>query len=126
MKFHHIGVACRNMEEEIVSISKIHEVVHTLPVVFDEQQNAYLAMLTLVDGTRIELIAGPQVENLVKKNISYYHLCFEVDDLEQEIKRLTESEDARLISPPKPAILFNNRPVAFLYVSYGLIELLQS
>jgi methylmalonyl-CoA/ethylmalonyl-CoA epimerase len=48
-----------------------------------------------------------------------------VDDINAEIERLV-NENAFLISPPKPAILFQNRLVAFLNVSYGMIELLNS
>jgi methylmalonyl-CoA/ethylmalonyl-CoA epimerase len=126
MIFHHVGIACRDIDEEILNVSRTHEVINTSEIVFDQEQNAYLVMLTLADGTQLELIAGKQVENLVRKNITYYHLCFEVADIQKEIERLTANENAKLISPPKPAILFNNRPVAFLYVSYGLIELLQA
>jgi methylmalonyl-CoA/ethylmalonyl-CoA epimerase len=123
MKFHHIGIACRNIGEEIQSISRIHEIVKTSPVVFDKEQDAELVLLTLADGTNIELVSGRQVETLLKKNITYYHVCFEVEDIYLEIERL-QQENAILISPPKPALLFDNREVAFLNVSYGIIELL--
>lgn len=125
MKFHHIGIACKNIEEEIVNISQIHDVVKKSAILFDAGQNAELALLTLADGTNIELISGKQVETFVRKNINYYHICFEVDDIDAEIERLV-NEGAFLISPPKPAILFDNRRVAFLNVSYGMIELLNS
>jgi len=125
MKFHHIGVACKNIEEEIISISKIHHVIKQSPIVFDKEQNAALAMLTLADGTNIELISGKQVEVFLKRNITYYHVCFEVDNINAEIERMV-NDGAFLISPPKSAILFDNREVAFLNVSYGMIELLNS
>ena len=123
MRFHHIGVACRDIGEEIARISRIHDIVAQTPVVRDPEQDAQVVMLTLSDGTLMELVAGPQVETLVKKNIGLYHLCFEVADIQSEIDRLVE-EGARLIAPPKPAALFSGRSVAFLYVAYGLIELL--
>jgi methylmalonyl-CoA/ethylmalonyl-CoA epimerase len=125
MKFHHIGIACKNIDEEIANISKIHTIAKQTEKVFDAQQNAELLLLTLADGTNIELIAGKQVETFVKKNITYYHICFEVDDILTEIDRLV-AEGALLIASPKPAVLFGNRLVAFLNVSYGLIELLNS
>ncbi len=125
MKFHHVGIACKNIDEEIANISKIHQVIEQSPKVFDKEQNAELILLTLADGTKLELISGKQVETLLKKNITYYHLCFEVDDINTEVDRLV-NEGAFLISAPKPAVLFNNREVAFLNVSYGMIELLNS
>jgi methylmalonyl-CoA/ethylmalonyl-CoA epimerase len=101
----------------------VHEIVSQTPVVRDPEQDAQVVMLTLSDGTLMELVAGPQVETLVKKNIGLYHLCFEVEDIQWEIDRLV-GEGAMLIAPPKPAALFNGRTVAFLYVAYGMIELL--
>lgn len=123
MRLHHIGVACRDIREEMDRLSILHEVIERTPVVRDPEQDAEVALLTLSDGTRIELVAGPQVETLVKRNIGLYHLCFEVADIGAEIGRL-ESEGARLLIPPKPAVLFGGRTVAFLYVDYGMIELL--
>jgi methylmalonyl-CoA/ethylmalonyl-CoA epimerase len=125
MKFHHIGVACRNIGEEILRISRINEIKSKSPVVFDKEQDADLVLLTLSDGTHIELVSGRAVETMLKKNISYYHICFEVNDIHAEIERLLQ-ENALLISAPKPAVLFDNRNVAFLQVSYGLIELLNA
>ncbi len=123
MKLHHIGVACKDIDGEIAAISKIHRVIEQSAKVFDAEQDAELVLLTLIDGTRIELVSGRQVAVFVKKNISYYHLCYEVTDIDAEIERLV-GEGALLISPPKPAVLFEGRKVAFLNVSYGLIELL--
>ena len=123
MQLHHIGVACRDIEEGIEHLSRIHDVVARTEVIRDPAQDALLVLLTLADGTRIELVAGRQVEALVKKNIGLYHLCFEVADMQAEIDRLV-GEGAKLIVPPKPAALFAGRAVAFLYVGYGMIELL--
>jgi methylmalonyl-CoA/ethylmalonyl-CoA epimerase len=125
MKFHHVGIACKNIDEEIARIARIHQVAEQSAVVFDTEQNAELALVTLTDGTNFELVSGKQVELFLKKNISYYHVCFEVDDIDAEIARLVH-DGAFLISAPKPAILFNYRKVAFLNVSYGMIELLNS
>lgn len=123
MQLHHIGVACRDIAESIEQLSHLHTVVVRTPVIYDPEQDSRVALLTLADGSRIELVAGKQVETLVKKNIGIYHLCFEVDNLQAEIDRLV-AEGARLIVAPKPAVLFEGRMVAFLYVDYGMIELL--
>src|SRR5580698_2840584 len=55
MRFHHIGIACKNIGEEIASISRLHTVLKTSDVIFDKEQNAQVALLTLTDGTNIEL-----------------------------------------------------------------------
>jgi len=123
MKFHHVGIASRNIQEDIEHISKIHRIVKQTPVIFDPEQNAELCLLTTDDGLNLELISGKAVETILKRKVSYYHLCYEVDNIDLTIQQLIDS-GASLVSEPRPAILFNNRPVAFLYVSYGLIELL--
>jgi methylmalonyl-CoA/ethylmalonyl-CoA epimerase len=123
MKLHHIGIACENIEEEMASISRVNSVRECTPVVYDPEQDATVVLLTLEDGSRIELITGRQVETMLNKNITYYHLCFEVGNIDEEIDRLV-AEGAILLSPPKPALLFNGRRVAFLHVTYGIIELL--
>lgn len=125
MKFHHIGVACKDLQAELQNIRKLHTVIEETPVVFDPNQEAELCMITVEDGLNIELVAGKPVENLLKKRISYYHICYEVEDIEATIKDLTE-KGGMLISPPKEAILFNNRKVAFVMLSYGIVELLNS
>ena len=125
MKFHHIGIACKDISKEIKSISKIHDIIEISPIVHDTEQDAKLCMVKTSEGVNIEFISGPQVENLIKKRISYYHMCFEVCDIEKEILRL-QSLGAFLVSDLKPAILFNNKRVAFLSVSYGIIELVES
>jgi methylmalonyl-CoA/ethylmalonyl-CoA epimerase len=124
MQLHHIGVACGNIEEGIDHLLRMHTVVGRTPVIHDPEQDAQLVLLTLADGTHIELVAGRSVEALVKRNIGIYHLCFEVADMQAEIDRLVD-EGAKLLGPPRPAVLFGGRPVAFLYVDYGMIELLQ-
>lgn len=81
-------------------------------------------MLKIEDGLKIELISGKQIENLLKKKITYYHICYEVTDILKEKERLVDN-GAFLISDEKEAILFDNKKVCFLLTSYGLIELVE-
>lgn len=124
MHFHHIGVACKNIELEIANIKKIHNIQNISNIVFDEEQNASLCLLNINGGVNLELISGKQVDNLIKKGISYYHICYETENIEIVLNDLLKS-GAILVSPLKQAKLFNMRRVAFLYLSYGLVELLE-
>lgn len=125
MKFHHIGIACKSITQEIEVIKRIHDVVDISPIVYDPEQKAEVCVIKLEEGTSIELISGEQVENLIRRRITYYHLCFETDDIDMEIIRL-QGLGGLLVSEPKPAILFHNKRIAFLQVSYGLVELVES
>mgnify|MGYP001176907328 CR=1 FL=1 len=124
MKIHHVGIACLNIEEAIHDFKKHHSVLHQSEIVIDELQNAQLCMITSDAGIDFEFISGEQVNKLCKKGISYYHLCYEVDNIDLAIQNAL-NQDAVMISEPKPAVLFGNRRVAFMYFPYGLIELLE-
>ncbi len=79
--------------------------------------------MTLRDGTKFELVSGEIVANLVKKSMSYYHVCYEVDDIDSAIAQM-EKNSCRIVSGPIEAALFDQRRVAFLYSPIGLVELL--
>ena len=124
-KFHHLGVACNDIEQTKRFVGSIMGVTSESEIVFDELQNASLCMLGTSDGLQIELIAGEQVKSLLKRGVSYYHTCYAVQDIEQAIRYLQTEENAVVISAAKPAILFKNKKVAFLKTPLGVVELLE-
>ncbi|MDR3258503.1 MAG: VOC family protein [Fusobacteriaceae bacterium] len=125
MKFHHIGICCKNILEEIKDIKQIHSIKTISDIVYDERQDAELCMIELKEGILIELISGKQVEKLIKKNISYYHLCYETENITFEKQKLINN-GALLLSDEKDAVLFFDKKVCFLMVSYGIIELIET
>jgi methylmalonyl-CoA/ethylmalonyl-CoA epimerase len=124
MKIHHIGIACSDIEEAIQEFSDYHKIIRKSEIMFDPLQNAKLCLINTDTGLDVEFISGEQVSKLVKKGINYYHICYEVDNLQSTIDNYLD-HGAKLISESKEAVLFEHRKVAFLYVSYGLIELLE-
>lgn len=124
MKFHHIGIATSDIDELINKISKYMDIKEKSSIIYDKLQDANLCMLTLSDGTRLELIEGKIVENLVKKRQFLYHTCYSVKDITKTKEELV-SNGAFIVSDEKEAILFGNRKVAFLMSDLGLIELVE-
>lgn len=124
MKIHHVGIVCKNIERAIKAYKRLFNVVEQSEVVYDELQKASLCLLRTDTGLDVEFISGEQVTNLVKAKITYYHLCYEVSCLEDEIDRFLNG-GAVMVSEPKPAILFAQKRVAFLMTSTGLIELVE-
>lgn len=124
MNVHHIGIACKDIEQAIIDFKKFHNVIWESEIVEDPLQSAFLCLLKTDLGLDYEFISGPQVEKMAKKGISYYHICYEVESIEASIEDLI-SKGAMMVSAPKPAILFNNKRVSFLYLPYGLIELVE-
>ncbi len=124
MKFHHIGIATDDIPSLIEKINKYFNLKNITDIVYDELQDGSLCMVTLDDGTNIELISGNIVENIVKKRRYLYHTCYSVEDIDSTIKSLI-SDGATLVSDTKEAILFDNKRVAFLMWDLGLIELVE-
>ena len=124
MKFHHIGIATSSIENLLLKLSKFLEIKEKSEIIYDKNQDASLCMITLSDGTKLELIVGGVVSNLIKKRNDLYHTCYEVSDITKTKNDLI-NEGAFLVSDAKEAILFNNRKVAFLMWDLGLIELVE-
>ena len=125
MRLHHLGIACYDINDAIEGIKKYHNIISKSEIIYDSLQNASLCMVKTDANVDIEFIAGEGVVHLCKRGISFYHVCYEVDNLDETIEQYI-SQCALLISSPKKAILFGGRRVAFLQVDYGLIELLEA
>ncbi|MDC0118955.1 VOC family protein [Schleiferiaceae bacterium] len=124
MRIHHLGIACKDIRKQLVEFKKFHKVIWESEIVEDLRQNAQLCMVKTDFGLDFEFVSGTVVSGIVKKGISYYHTCYEVENLDGVLADFV-SRGAILVSKPKQAVLFNNRRVAFLYMPYGLIELLE-
>lgn len=124
MKIHHVGIVCKNIEKSIADYKKYFNVVEASPIIYDELQKASLSLLKTDNGLDVEFISGEQVANLAK-GITYYHLCYIVDNIERTVMQFQE-KGAVVVSELKPAVLFGGKRVAFLLIKSGLIELLES
>lgn len=125
MKLHHLGIACEDIAKTLSKTKKLHDVQEVSEVIFDDKQQASVQLVTLNDGTRLELIAGKVVQSLVNKKVSFYHVCYEVEDIHVELEK-AKNNGALVISMPKPSALFEQRLVAFLVFPYGLVEFLET
>ena len=81
-RFHHIGIACKDIESLIKWIRLTHKILSVTDIIYDPEQEASVCLIKTAGGLEIELISGLKVENIIKKGISYYHLCYEVDNNE--------------------------------------------
>ena len=124
MKMHHLGLAVSSIPSALAFLQSVVNVESVSETVFDREQNANLCMVNVRDGTAIELIEGEFAEKMIKKGQFFYHSCWETDDMEKELRALTE-KGGMIISPPKPAALFGDRKVAFIMTEIGLLELLE-
>ena len=125
MRLHHLGIASADPERTAAFVRQAWDIVSETGPVHDPLQNADLCMLTTSQGAAIEIVSGPAVAAFVKRATALYHSCFEVDDITSAVERL-KAAGALALSDPKPAVLFDGRPVCFLQTPIGLLELLQA
>lgn len=116
-KLHHIGIVTHDIQDTARSIFNnlldLQEV--TLP--FDDKfQKVRVLFVRVADTVFVELIE-PAVENspvagALKRGGGLHHIAFEVDDVEDSLKRI-ETKGGRIIS--HPTIGFEGRRIAFVY-----------
>ena len=123
MNLHHLGIATSNLDEASDHIHKVYEVKSYEGPIWDPNLNANLMLFNINNSYFIELVSGPAVENILKKRINLYHVCYEVEDLESTVNKYIKSGSS-LIIKPTPALLFKSRLVTFLFTPLGIVELL--
>ena len=130
MHFEHIGVAVSNIKESLSVFNNLFELNDVSEIYEDIFQNIKISFFCFA-GVKIELIEPldgskkSPVDNIIEKNMSYYHLCFRTGCIEDEISQLVE-KGAIVVTEPIPSLAFSNRKIAFLYVEHlGLIELVE-
>ena len=128
IKFHHFGIACKDiLKTGTLYKEMVYEVGET---VFDPLQNVNICFLTHPTMPLVELLSpidetSPVVQILNKVGVTPYHTCYEVDDLEEAIKRFRKQRYV-VVAKPKNACAIENRRVSFLYnPDMGLIELVE-
>lgn len=127
LEFHHIGVACKDIESETkISLALGYEIEGEDFV--DPAQGVYGRFL-VGGGPRLELLA-PLTEKGVltpwlNQGVKLYHLAYLTEELESEMQRLRASR-AKVMVPPIPAVAFGGRKIAFLMLpNMLLVELIE-
>ena len=128
MKFHHIGIAVKEIEK--TAAVYVQGGYNKSTITFDPIQNVNICWLVKDGMPTIELLApvdekSPVNNTLEKNGVTPYHTCYIVDDIESAVKELRKQKYI-IVSKPEPAVAINNCKVAFLYnKNIGLIELVE-
>ena len=131
LKLHHIGIVVQNINESLGEISNFLSFESTsLPTLVGSQKVNICFLKT--NSVYIELIepADPDspIISFIKEGGGFHHLCFEVDDIQQEIDKMVK-KGARLVVAPVKG--FEDRVIAFLMLNMektkcNLIELVET
>lgn len=126
--FHHLGVACRNIEGEASAWLELG--YRQEGSFFIDETQGIKGIFLLGMGPRLELLEdlpGRQtIAPWLEKGVKIYHAAFEVEEIEKEIDEIVRKR-ARVVVPPVPAVAFDNRRVCFIMLkNLALIELIES
>ena len=130
MKLHHIAYVCDNVREKAEYYVQMLEAKIDGQPVIDEHQGVEILFLNLSDGNRIELLQPYGDKSPVRRFLDngggLYHLCFEVDNLDATLEKITQDGKAMVVKPPSPAPAIDSRRVAFVVTDQSeLIEFVE-
>ena len=128
MKFHHIGVACKNLDIETRQFALLGYKPEG-PDFIDKLQGVTGRFLA-GGGPRIELLtstgASEVLKPWLKAGVKMYHLCYEAPNFLAAIAHL-QSKHAKLVVPPVVSVAFQGREIAFLMLpNLLLVELIEA
>lgn len=127
MKIHHYGLATKDFDRTVNAFRLLGYAVS--PKMEDPVQRVSLAFVQCNDHF-IEIVCdldehGPTRTMVNKNGSSLYHICYEVEQIEDRIEEL-QKQGFLLRHKAVPAVAFKGKRIAWLYNPYlGLIELLE-
>jgi methylmalonyl-CoA/ethylmalonyl-CoA epimerase len=128
-QFHHIGFAVQSIE--LTSQYYLNSGYIMTPKIFDSVQQVFICFLKKNGNPTIELIepiaeSSPVTEILKKNGVAPYHICYEVNNINEAIIKL-QTQNFILVGNPVNAVALENRKICFLYnKDIGLVELVNS
>ncbi|MBD5655525.1 MAG: VOC family protein [Candidatus Eremiobacteraeota bacterium] len=126
LTFHHVGVACRNLDAEERTFALLGYRLER-PEFFDPIQGVHGRFVT-GGGPRLELLRNDTEPGVLtpwlKKGVRFYHVAYEVDDLAAAAATLLTAGTKALMEPV-PAVAFGGRPICFYMLpNLSLVELI--
>ena len=131
LKLHHIGIVVKNINESLGEIANFLSFESTnLPTLIGSQKVNICFLKT--NNVYIELIEPAEknspITDFAKNGGGFHHLCFEVDNIHQEIEKMIKNGARLVVSPVKG---FEDRLIAFLILNMkktncNLIELVET
>jgi methylmalonyl-CoA/ethylmalonyl-CoA epimerase len=128
IRVHHYGLATNDLERSIETLRSLGYDVREITL--DPIQHVRVAFASRPQEAMIELISdvdgnGPTRRIISKTGNGLYHVCYEVGNLEETIRKLRD-DGFLLRHAPVPAVACDNRRIAWMYNrSIGLVELLE-
>lgn len=127
MKLHHTGYLTGNIKETAKAFEILGYVAQ--PIFDDSIQKCFICFLKRAKGEPLIELVQPYEDNktmqkmLIKRGVSPYHLCYEVEDVQATYEELSEKEGWLPIFAPVEAVAFDNRKITyFMNAETGFVE----
>lgn len=92
LNFHHVGTLVDNIEDALGNYTSIFGKDSASAVYRIESQKVDVCFVKIGENSFVELVQPysdeSKVYNLLKKRVTYYHIGYKVDDIEQAVKEL--------------------------------------
>ena len=128
LAFHHLGLACRSISKEARHLASLGyaQVGET----FEDPLQGVRGCFLEGPGPRLELLeplaGSTTLDGFLARGVKMYHQAFETPCLDAALEWHL-GRRARVVSPPKPAVAFGGRRVAFIALPTMLIvELIEA
>ena len=129
LTFHHVGVACADIEVEAARLIPLGYAPEG--AAFVDNRQGVRGIFLAGQAPRLELLqplddGRPGVlTSFLARDTKLYHLAYLTADLDAAIESLRQ-ERAKLVVPPVPAAAFDGRLIAFLMLpNLMLVELVE-
>ena len=119
LRFHHIGYAVDSISRYLDDfLLPMFRPVRVTSPITDPVQRVTVCFVEMPGGTTIELVEpsgpGSPLDSIIgSKRGGVYHLCYEVDDLDTELKRF-RAKGCLPLGRPVNAAAFGGRRIMFL------------
>jgi methylmalonyl-CoA/ethylmalonyl-CoA epimerase len=126
LEFHHVGVACRNLDAEERAFALLGY-RRERPEFFDPIQGV-VGRFVIGGGPRLELLRNESEPGVLspwlRKGVRFYHLAYETGDLAEAAVQL-RAAGAKALMEPVPAVAFGGRLICFyMLANLTLVELI--
>jgi methylmalonyl-CoA/ethylmalonyl-CoA epimerase len=129
MQFHHLGVACEDLDREAAAFAPLGYRADGDD--FRDPVQGIKGRFLVGAGPRLELVAALNdrstiLSGILAQRIKLYHLAYSVPDMNAALEAL-RAQRGKVVVQPSPAVAFGGRDIAFLVMpNRVLVELIQA
>jgi methylmalonyl-CoA/ethylmalonyl-CoA epimerase len=127
-EFHHLGVACRDLDSEERAWSILG--YRQEGADFEDPIQRVRGRFIVGPGPRLELLmplsSGSPLDNVLSKGIKIYHQAFITERFDAAVEAL-QAQRCRLVGGPAPAVAFQGCRIAFFALpNLAIVEIIET